>query len=442
MQIIDFLIGLPAFVKVSLSFAGILAAYRCGIPLGWSILIHSLLLSLWTGAGTQVFLWQAHGFARPENYLLLAAIVLLLFLTEALNATGRMERTVNALKRYLSNHRMLIGGLPALIGLLPMPGGALVSAPLVGSVDSNNEIAPPLKVAINYWFRHIWEYWWPLYPGVIVAIRYCGLPLGIYFVVMTPFTAVAVLSGYFFILRRVPNQMSWKKNGGGERLELRAVSATLGPIGILVGISVLGSIFLPRIGAPAKTANLVAMLAGLCVSLSIVFGGNLKALRTSLRLFRNPQIYSVMFVVVGVLAFSEALKLPVDAAGATLVSLMRDEFISNGVPIIIVIMLLPFISGVVTGLAVGFVGASFPLVFALIGDSPSLNTLIATTVFAYTFGYIGMILSPIHLCFVVTNEYFKTRLFHAYPYLLGPILSILIAALIMSGTFYFLSLNP
>ncbi len=437
MQIIDFLIGLPAFLKVSLSFVGILVMYRRGIPLGLSIFINALLLSLWTAVGIQAFVWQARGFVRPENYLLIAVTVLLIFLTEALNVTGRMPRTVEALKSYLSNHRMLIGGLPALVGLLPMPGGALVSAPLVGSVDSENEIAPSLKVAINYWFRHIWEYWWPLYPGVILAIRYCGLPLEIYFIIMMPFTLVAVFSGYFFILRRVPSQMSWKKNDVGRKFDIAAVSVTLVPIGFLVSISVLGAIFLPYLGIAAKIANLLAMLVGLFVALIIVFWGNLKKFRDSLRFFRNPQVYSVVFVVVGVLAFSETLRLPVNTDGATLISLMRDEFISNGVPIIIVIILLPFISGVVTGLAVGFVGASFPLVFALIGESSPLTTLIATTIIAYTFGYVGMILSPIHLCFIVTNEYFKTRLFYTYPYLLGPILSILIAALIMGGVFYF-----
>ncbi|MBD3391213.1 MAG: DUF401 family protein, partial [Chitinivibrionales bacterium] len=147
-------------------------------------------------------------------------------------------------------------------------------------------------------------------------------------------------------------------------------------------------------------------------------------------------LYSVMFVVVGVLTFSQALKLEAGAGGATLVSLMRDEFIDMGVPIILVIAALPFVSGFVTGLAVGFVGASFPLVFGLLGADPALNQVVATTIFAYSFGYMGMILSPVHICFVVTNEYFKTRLFRAYPYLLGPVASILVAALFLSGLAY------
>jgi integral membrane protein (TIGR00529 family) len=435
---IDWLIALPAFVKVTLSFAGILLVYRLGLPLGWSIVIHSLLLSLWTGAGTAAFVWQAQGFIRPRNYLLLAVIFVLLYFTESLDKTGRMERTVNALKRWLSSHRALLSGLPALVGLLPMPGGALVSAPLVASVDSGNELEPELKVAVNYWFRHIWEYWWPLYPGVILAIQYCGLPIGVYYLVMMPFTVIAVASGYVFILRRV-KRVDGRGAGTSEAsLDMRDVSATLWPIGLLVAVSIVGSTTLPRAGISARVANLAAMLAGIGIALPLVFKANGKAFLATLQFFRNRKIWAIMVVVVGIQTFSEALKLRLDEHGSTLVSLMRDEFLSFGVPIVIVMMILPFISGFVTGLAVGFVGASFPLVFALLGPDPGFNQLAATTVFAYSFGYMGMILSPVHICFVVTNEYFKTRLFRAYPLIVGPVLSVLVAAVALSALLYVL----
>ena len=43
-----------------------------------------------------------------------------------------------------------------------MPAGALFSAPFVAAVDEGGELESSHKVAINYWFRHIWEDWWPL----------------------------------------------------------------------------------------------------------------------------------------------------------------------------------------------------------------------------------------------------------------------------------------
>jgi hypothetical protein len=47
----DFLLHLPAYVKVGGSFFGILAAYRGGLGLGYSILLFASVLTLWTGTG-------------------------------------------------------------------------------------------------------------------------------------------------------------------------------------------------------------------------------------------------------------------------------------------------------------------------------------------------------------------------------------------------------
>jgi hypothetical protein len=47
-----------------------------------------------------------------------------------------------------------------------------------------------------------------------------------------------------------------------------------------------------------------------------------------------------------------------------------------------------------------------------------------------------MMLSPIHVCFVVTCEYFKTPLFENYRYIMGPIVIILTVSLILSGLYY------
>jgi hypothetical protein len=62
--------------------------------------------------------------------------------------------------------------------------------------------------------------------------------------------------------------------------------------------------------------------------------------------------------------------------------------------------------------------------------------MVATTVFAYGCGYVGMILSPVHVCLVVTNEYFKTRLFSSYRYIVLPALVVFGFCLLWSGFWY------
>lgn len=430
---LEWLVSLNATLKVGCTFLGILLAYRGGVPLGLSITGNAVLLTLWTGIGGSGLQYQVAAFIQTENLLLLAVILFLLFFIESLGTTGRVDRTVASLKEWMRSTRILLAGLPALIGLLPMPGGALFSAPLVASLDKDENLDPVHKVAINYWFRHIWEYWWPLYPGVVLALKYSGLPIALFFLIHIPFTAVSSAAGYFFMLKNLPEQ---KMAAQTARFDLGSVTLTLGPIALLVVISTVGSSVLSSYGHSRTLANLMAMFLGLVVATGLVLVGQPKALLSSLRILTDKNTWFLMTVVIGVQAFSAALKCPMDAGGSTLVSHMRDEFIAMGIPLIIVKMIIPFISGVVTGLSMGFVGASFPLVFALLGPHPGLNEIAATTTLAYGFGFMGMMLSPVHICFLVTNEYFKTRLLHAYRYLWGPAIVILFASLLLSGLYY------
>jgi uncharacterized protein len=430
------LFQIPAFIKVGVSFAGILLVNRFGLSLGISILLFAVALSLWSGTGLRGLYGQASAFSQPQNYLLPAVILLLLFFTEALNRSGRMKRTIDALKEWLKSKKMLLAGLPALVGLLPMPGGAVVSAPLVASVDEEGDLNLAHKVAINYWFRHIWEYWWPLYPGVILAMSYSGLPVAVFFLIQMPFSLAMILGGYFFILKIIPLEKD-----GGERsgiLNRDDVRAALDPIGLLVITSLVGSALFPLSGMDDNLASLVSMVIGLVLALSFVFAKEAAAFLPSLRLFRDRNTWMMMLLVIGIQVFSGVLKYPLNDAGMTIVTLMRDEFLRAGIPIVTLIMLIPFISGAVTGVAFGFVGASFPIVFALVGPDPSYGTASATTALAYGFGYMGMMLSPMHVCFVVTGEYFKTSLYGAYRYILGPMLVMLFTALVLSGLYYVL----
>jgi uncharacterized protein len=431
---IEYLLTLPAYAKVGLSLAGILLANRLGLSLGIAILLLSIILSLWSGSGIPGVWSQVTSYENPENYLLPLVILLLLFFTESLDRSGRMERTVTALKAWLKSKKMLLAGLPALVGLLPMPAGALFSAPLVAAVDDEDELDPSHKTAINYWFRHIWEYWWPLYPGVLLAITYSGLPAALFYLIQIPFTIVAAAAGYLFILRKIKKKNTVHSDGCG--LDYGAVMSALGPIGILVILSVVGSVILIAWGVEGSLSSLIAMLIGLIFAIGAAFWGSTPAWIPSLGLFRRRNTWLMLILVVGIQTFSAVLKSPLDAPGTTLVTLMRDDFINAGIPILAVIMLLPFISGMVTGAAFGFVGASFPIVYALIGQHPTLGISASTTALAYAFGYMGMMISPIHACFVVTCEYFKAPVLSIYRYIAVPCLFIMMTSLILSGLYY------
>ena len=72
------------------------------------------------------------------------------------------------------------------------------------------------------------------------------------------------------------------------------------------------------------------------------------------------------------------------------------------------------------GLAVGFVGASFPIVLAMVEQMPDHGSIRPYIALAYAFGHLGQMISPLHLCQVVSNEYFGAESRAVYRRLLVP----------------------
>ena len=103
---------------------------------------------------------------------------------------------------------------------------------------------------------------------------------------------------------------------------------------------------------------------------------------------------------------------------------IREELIAYKIPISLAIMIIPFISGLITGLALGFVGTSFPLIIPLIQTNDLLHFL-SFAGLAYTFGYMGMMLSPVHLCFLVSKDYYKASLLRSYQQLFPPVMAVI-----------------
>jgi len=104
--------------------------------------------------------------------------------------------------------------------------------------------------------------------GILVAIvsrrdtRYtlCGVAAATFFLIQIPLTFAAVLGGYFFILKKI--KKGAPENQGDVTPEFTNIFSALGPIGILVIISVLGSAVLPKIGLTGTLSSLLSMLIG------------------------------------------------------------------------------------------------------------------------------------------------------------------------------------
>ena len=66
---------------------------------------------------------------------------------------------------------------------------------MVKSAAGKAQVQGSQMSAINYWYRHIWELWWPLYPGVMLAMTLTAIPFEKFIWYQLPLGVFMALSG-------------------------------------------------------------------------------------------------------------------------------------------------------------------------------------------------------------------------------------------------------
>ncbi len=420
---------IPALLKILLVFGLVLGLNRLRLQLSLCLLIGALMLGLWMGMGPLQWFQVALLSMIQLQALSLALIVgLILVLSRIMDSAGQMRRLVESFTLLARDPRTVGSVMTAMIGLLPMPGGALFSAPLVETSLSGRSVTGEQKTLVNYWFRHIWEYWWPLYPGVVLAVALLKVETWLYMLFMSPLTLISVIAGILFILRPIGDVKAGEKGIrswsalGNFLWEMMPVLVVILVIALIGGItSILGSF-----GIQVEVQGALSVLPGLLAAIVWVSLVNRVPRMRIQASFLDRSVLPMIFLVLAIMAFQGTL------TESRAVLMIRDELARYHVPLLLVIAAMPFLSGLITGIAVGFVGVSFPLVIPMFPASPVSDYLFYAAL-AFTFGYMGMMLSPVHLCFLVTKDYYRASLLKSYRHLLWPVLFVLVTVIALFG---------
>jgi uncharacterized protein len=423
---------MPAILKILIIFFLMLVMTRIRFPLGASLVCGGIAVNLWAGLGlapTAVNLGKA--LINPEMWLILIMMTMIIDLSRFMTKEKNAAEIVSAARRWGGRHgaAFTIMAMPAVIGLIPMPAGAIFSAPFVKEPGERIGGSPEWKTAVNYWFRHVWEYWWPLYPGVIIAMSlFSMIPTWQFMLVQCVFTPATIIIGYYFLIRPYKSKLAQiREQSEGS---LRRTLFLLLPIAIVITSAMVLPPVLNQLSfmADSTIRKFSAMVIGLLVALLLVArdearrgeGGTLSSVF-------KPKSIEVMVSLIGVLVFKYML------IASSLLPLAGRELADYGIPVVMVAIVLPFVAGLVTGVAMGFTGTAFPLVVALLVSGSSDISPLSALVLAYGFGYMGMMVTPIHLCFIVTKDYFSASFRKVYPLISPCVLSMALVFLVVHG---------
>lgn len=392
-------------VVVSFCFLGVMLYKRVnlGVTLNATAILLALLSLDWRNIPNIAYTTVDP--LRVEGLLAISVILAtfgIMWLSQLYKETGEIAKLSESLSRIVKNPKIVLSVLPAVIGFLPVAGGALMSAPIVDSEAQKLKLKPEKKAYINLWFRHTIFPVYPLSQVLIVTAALTQTALFSIILLQIPTVVVMVIVGFLIGFWKVSYMKDEEaKVASNTKLELKrfllSFSAIMATIVVAVFIDVLGY-NLSKQGFDV----LVATFAGLIV-LAIISRLNLKML---IKPLKGWGIYGVTLAVYGAFLLRNVMV----AAG---ISEIFKPLVANGTfDILILLTVIPAVLGFLTGSPSGAIAIGVSILAGVLTFSSKTAGLL------YISAYLGYVIAPTHLCFTFTADYFKSPLGKVYKYVI------------------------
>jgi integral membrane protein (TIGR00529 family) len=384
--------AVTALLKLTLVLAGIIVLLSRQWNLGFVLILASLVIGLAFAHPPQEILRDALlTTIDPLTLLLTLIVTLIMVMGELLRETASLEEMVESLQTLNPDGQIVIASLPALIGLLPMVGGAMFSAPMVEEVGNRLDVSQARKTFVNYWFRHVWEPIFPLYPSLMVGAALLDLTPTQLSRATCPITVAAILGGVFFGLLRLPQQKDIKPAPSSSLSSLRTLAASIWPIVLVIVLSLI----LPL-------DDRLSLILSLLVTITLIMVTKRIPARRLVPILRERIPWKTISVIFGALIFRRVL----ENSGAVVA--VSEGLIQLHIPLVVLAFAVPGIAGLLTGLMVAGYSIGFPIIVPLlVADGGGIPLEWAAWLTAG--GYLGTMCSPVHLCLALTRAYFQAE---------------------------------
>ena len=309
--------------------------------------------------------------------LLALAIGMIPLIGGGLQVSGLLGDLVNNLQM---KRQVFLGFSPALMGLLPIPGGALLSAPMLHK--AGDDISPDSYASINVWFRHMLILIYPL-GAILPCSKMANLNLYKVILYILPGFVILFLLGYFFFLFKIKGDMP-----SPSQIKIRKIVI---PILIIVAAP-----FIHIILSNTIFMDEISLLIGISASLLLTILIGKLTVKQNKSIFLKMKPWKYFLIIIGIFLF-----LHVFQASSISEKIALIVFSKN-----FLIIFIAFFLGFVTGRVQVPISILLPIFLSKYG-SLQLTTL--TFAIMYIAVYIGYMVSPVHPCVSVSVEYFQTK---------------------------------
>ena len=332
---------------------------------------------------------------QTRTYDLIISLYLIMCMEILLRSSGTLANMVNALKKAFSSDKAIIAIMPFFLGVLPSVGGARFSCPIVEESSRQYNASQEDKAAINYWFRHPCELFNPIVPGMIMACSISGVAYSEFLKGTFWICIVWLILGWILLIQPL------KKIDTAESVEDKAADtsepeAKTSLVDVFLAIMPIFITFLLVVFLDLNAS--IAMILSTSLLYIILL---LRKAEISLKDAILGAIDKKMFINIGfILYFVQIL----EDTGA--LSDVVAAFQAAPLPTPVIIAGITFVVAILTGMSQAYIAIVMPISAAL-SQSGDMLLLIITMVF----GLAGLMLTPIHVCFTVTTDYFNASFF-------------------------------
>ncbi len=339
----------------------------------------AFILAIFTIPFNEMALPFVSAFTDPSTILLAVAVGLIPIIGGILKDTGQMDDLVKNLR---IGKKAFLAVSPALLGMLPMPGGALLSAPMVEK--AGKVISKEKKCGLNVWFRHILFLVYPLSPALIISVKIAELDLYRVLLYLAPFFLFSIFLGYFFFLHKITGEIDYEQKLSLKKLFLPLTVILIAPILDFL----IKTLFAPSI---PEAATLIAITSSLVLAVVV---GKLGARKFG-KITWESKPWDFAFIIVGMTVF-------------------LNVFTVSGIPTLIqTLQITPVLLCVVIGFLLGFAtGRIQTPALIIIPIFLTKGWILSAPVFAimYFSIFLGYVLSPIHPCVSLSAQFFHVKI--------------------------------
>jgi len=388
-----------------LAFASILYLSIRRVSIARIMFLATAIMAATSGMSLQAIAattWQA--MRDPATLELAGAVLAIGVFSTFMREFGFLDKTVNALSSFLGNVKAAIISVPALIGSMPVLGGAALSAPLVDRLAEPLGLPADVKAAANLAFRHGMFFVFPFSPGMILTAQITGIPIGTLISRLWPMSVALWGLGYAAHLWRAkPVDL-----GTGQ---LQAAATALQPSPghdrlaallefLLYGGPLVVALFL---GLALKWPLWLSLSAGtlLAVALALSQRRPMPGLRTLLKGANLSQVAAMFWIM----AFKSFV-----TASPVFPSLIGKATQRGASPALLGLAI-PFAFGFGSASQTATVGILMPLLAP--ASLPAVPRLYLVCLI-YASSFTAYFFSPLHMCQVLTCEYFKVDMGKVY----------------------------